>query len=54
MGLDLHYILLLKPDFQRVIYIHKFTTHSTSLNHSITTAIDKTVNPMAAMGLMCK
>ena len=49
VGLHLHYIFLLKPDFQKVI--HNFTTHSILLNHY---SNRQTVNPMAAVGLMCR
>ena len=51
MGLDLHCIFLPKPDFQRVSCIHNFTTHSILLNHYNNR---QTVNPMAAVDLMCR
>ena len=51
MGLSLHCILLLIPDFQRVLYIHNFTTLSTLLNHYSNT---QAVNVMTAVGFMCR
>ena len=51
MGLDLHCIFLPKPDFQRVLCMHNFTTHSILLNHYNNR---QTVNPMAAAALICR
>ena len=51
MGFNLHCLLLLKPYFQRAVYIHNFTIHSTLLNHY---SNRQTVNLMAAVGLMCR
>ena len=51
MGLNLHCILLLKPDFQRAVYMHNSTIHFTLLNHY---SNRQTINPMTAVGLMCR